>query len=577
MKLTSLLITAYLFWGTVVQAELCSIATYDTKTIDITLPCVRIGNSQVSTKLNWINQTHLGPATSEGLYWKLTLEQVELSPCASNYPKCAILDNNLNFTIPVEINGVEQTAFLTRYPTMRGLYWRYDGLKANEDEQFAQVLNFMETELEENKVPGGAIAIITHGKLLNAAGVGVKHYGKTTPVNAETLFAAGSTAKMLTAAAVMTLVDEERIRTEAPITDYVPYFSLLTPHDPSSLSVHQILTHTAGLPDAGEDVCETDTEALSRWYRENTNMPLFTPPGLLFNYSNIGYSLLGLLVEEVSDLPFVEAMQQRIFEPLGMTRTTYDSSTVPTLDNYAIGHLEQNEEVQFISPSTYHCAYTRPAGGGGFYSTVIDMAHFVEMLLAQGQSVLSPAAVETMMTPHIKTYWLPGESSGFGLLVSDYKGIPVVYHGGSIGGFTATVWLVPKHNFGLVVMLNASHYFIDIIAQQALDTYFDLSDIAQPDFSTPPDRWDIYTGTYYDPYTFGEFEVFQDSEQRLWVGIMEDGEFETSELIQIAGDAFVFELDDDEYLMMNFVSNELGKVEYFVTRVGVGKRVEDSR
>jgi CubicO group peptidase (beta-lactamase class C family) len=559
------------------SAQSCSITTYDANTRNVILPCLRMGTTQLSAKLDFVSHTKLGESTPQGLYWKWDLAHVEPSPCQPDYPACATLDETLTLTIRIEINGTEQTAYLEHYPQLPGLYWRYAGLKSQEDAKFAQLLGFMENAMNDNNVPGGAIAIITHGKISNAAGVGVKREGENDPVNVGTLFYTASMSKMLTAGAVMTLVDEGLVDLNAPVTDYVPYFQLMSPHDPSHVTVHHLLTHTAGFPDDAIQECDSDPNALSGWFRENTEQPLWSPPGRLFNYSNPGYSLLGLLVEEISGLPFAEAMQQRIFEPVGMTSATYDPSYVYASNNYAVGHNVAQRGVypDYVMPDSMVCATERPSGGLTFAS-VLDMAHYGKMLLAQGSDVLTVGAVKKMTTGHIESsLMLPDDKYGYGLIGLDYKNNPVISHGGVLPGFLTEMWLVPSHHFGVVIMLNSDTYSPAAIAMKAIDIYLNFPDTPPPDYSTPPQTWNIYTGIYEDPNTFGEFTVYQDSENRLWVGIMEEGEFETTELIQMGGHRFVFELEEGEPpLMMNFVLDEHGQAEYFVTRVGVGKRVE---
>ena len=453
-----------------------------------------------------------------------------------------------------------------------------DGEELSPPDEFDQLLNYMRNQFQANGVPGGVVAVITNGTLSYSSGVGVKRHGSDDAVNEYTLFFPGSTGKMLTAAAIMTLVEEGTVILDAAVTGYVPYFQLMQPFDPSGIRVHHLLTHTAGLPDVVDLDCNTDSGALSRWFREHPDYPLWSPPGRLWNYSNMGFSLAGLVLEEVSGIPYADAMRQRIFNPLEMTGATYNTGAVIASGNYAVGHtFQQGGEVdQYIEPGFYDCGMASPAGL--FYAGVLDMAHFVEMLLANGGNVLTPDSAARMMAPLEDTHF-PGENGyGYGLWEFAYKGLTVVRHSGGIDGFRADVCFVPDHNFGVVVMVNTDIYAPHNVSKKAMDIFFDLPDTSPPDYSTPPDTWGKYTGTYFDPYFYGEITVYQDAENRLWV---EYGDYDyTTELFQYGDDVFYYDMDESagstHWLTVTFFPDDNGIPEYFVTRAGVGKRVENN-
>jgi CubicO group peptidase (beta-lactamase class C family) len=453
-----------------------------------------------------------------------------------------------------------------------------NGTPVNIDPVHRTLLDFMTQQLQANGVPGGAIAIVSNGTLSNASGVGVKNHSNDSQVRPDTLFINCSITKMLTAGGVMTLVDEGTVDTDAPVTNYVPYFSLRSPFNPSDITVHHCLTHTSGIPDYIEVRCDTDSDALSRWFRLNSGFPLWSPPDRLWNYSNLGYSLAGLVVEEMSGLPFAEAMKQRIFTPAGMTEATYFPNEVISSGNYAIGHSYEDGELRHtIFPDTYHCPLGYPPGL--LWASAMDMAHYCEILLAGGGEVLTVESVNKMKDKLVDTRQYPGMYYAYGLMTIDVNDFTMVYHDGGITGFRTTFYMIPEHNFGVVVMLNADHYNPGTIAVRAITTYLDLPEITLQPVTTDPDTWGIYTGKYNDPYELGEFDIYQDSEKRLW-GNFNDLDI-TKELFQIANDCFYFDIsstESTEYnLIATFFLDDDGNAEYFATRAGVGKRVQESK
>lgn len=446
-------------------------------------------------------------------------------------------------------------------------------------DRFNRLLTYIRSQFEEKNVPGGSIAVITNGSLSYSSGIGVKRFGSSDLVDTETLFVTASAGKMLTAAALMILVDEGVVNLDAPVTTYVPYFNLIPPFDPANITVHQLLTHTSGLPGYTEIICDTKKDILSTWFREHTDYPLWGPPGRLFIYSNLGYALVGLIVEEASGIPFIETMKQRIYDPLGMTTARYGTEAIYNYGNYAVGHIfNKNGEVKkYILPENNYCPMLRPAGG--CYISPGDMGRFVEMLLANGGEILNSGSAARMMSPLEDTHNPYEYGYGYGLSSRNYKGLTVVRHSGGGTGFRSEVCLVAEHKFGVVAMVNVDTFNPYLIAQKAMDIFLNLpANYPDPDYSTPSSTWGKYTGTYFDPYHYGEIRVFQDAENRLWVEYGDEDY--TTELFQTGGDMFYFDKDESEtgtwwvgatfYLDKNEIS------EYFVTRFGVGKRLDEN-
>lgn len=436
------------------------------------------------------------------------------------------------------------------------------------------VINYMQQLLQNNNVPGGAIAVVSDGKLSNASGIGLRIHNGNQKIQPNTLFLACSITKMLTCGALMTLIEEGTVDVNAPITGYIPYFQLRNPFNPSGITAHHCMTHSSGVPDYLEVRCATGGMALTQWFRENTNFPLWSPPGRLWNYTNLGYSLVGAVIEEMTGQPFAQAVKERIFLPAGMSSATFNSDTVYAGGNYATGHRYDGDTVvSTCSPDTYNCALGYPPGF--LYSSVMDMAHFAEVLLSKGGDVLAENSVNRMMSKQEDTHLIPGLYYGYGLMTFEWDNLSMVFHDGGLSEFRTTFMLFPAYNFGVVVMLNAGHYDPQNIAFYAADFYLNLPNITDTDYTTSPDTWGIYAGKYFDEFELGEIDIHQDSEKRLWVHFI-DLDI-TAELLQSAGDAFYLNISDDEakpvYLNATFFLDNEGKGEYFVTRAGVGKRV----
>lgn len=440
-----------------------------------------------------------------------------------------------------------------------------------------QLGDFINGELAEWQVPGCAVAIIENGEVIYAAGFGTKYSGQNAPVDSETMFRIGSITKMFTATALMDLQREGKLSVDDSVTEHCSYLEMLPPHNPADMTIHHILTHTSGVPDYAELICETGDDALKQWFLDNmADFPYWTPPGRLWNYTNLGYALAGLAVEEGAAMPYATAIDQRVLQPAGMLYSTFDPSAVQSFGNYAYGHYMINQSTTIVyDVDDYDCCMTRPAGY--LFSNVEELSEFAKILLAQGSDNFSSEVIQPLITPYVNTLTTPIQEYGYGIMIDEYKGLQTIGHGGAINGYLAEMVLVPDKNFGVIVLTNSFHYPPLYICYKAMDIFLELPDIAPPDYTTDPGTWGAYTGTYVDPYVLGTYPIYQKTDQTLWVTFTDEDTAEqlNVQLIQYAGDTF-YGIIDSYAITGTFFRDATGQAEYFATRIGVGKRISDS-
>jgi CubicO group peptidase (beta-lactamase class C family) len=424
----------------------------------------------------------------------------------------------------------------------------------------------MRTKMGAAHAPGGAIAIVLDGKLAFAAGVGVKKSGGSDPVDAKTLFRVGSMSKMVMAATVMSMVDEGKVDVSHPLTEYANTFVLAPGVDAHALTVEQILTHTAGLPDDLSLQCDTGTGILDAWFAR-AKYPLWAPPGAVWNYSNVDYAAVGLLVEKVGGRALEEEVSARVFAKACMQSATFDATVAEKAD-HATGHYEDTPgHVVFYEPDAYDCEVLRPPGG--VFASVIDYAHFAEAMLAGGGSMLSHAAAATMQAPHVATRETPDEHYGFALFADGYKGLARVQHGGGVNGYISSFWMIPDRRFAVIAFSNSFGFSPEGIAAYATDVFLDLPATKPPSYATSPSTWQDYVGTYQDPYELGTITVAFDN-GALTANVAAWGQ--TLPLQQYAGDTF-YSTATSFTFEATFWRGANGVPAYFVTREGVGARV----
>ncbi len=312
---------------------------------------------------------------------------------------------------------------------------------------------FVRSEMERQKIPGVALAVIKDGKPLIVKGYGFANLEHQVPVKPDTFFQSASVGKQFTAMAVMLLVEDGKIELDQKVSKYLD-----VPETWKDITVRHLLTHTSGLPrsvgfDERRDYTDTETWALIK-QGSPTN-----PPGEIWRYSNLGYLTLGFLVTKVSGKPYYSFMQERVFKPLGMTtaRTISEEDIVP---NRAAGYRLVNGEVknqEWVSPSM------NSGPDGSFYFTIRDMVKWDDAL-TKGK-LLSKSSYEQMWTP-VRLANGKEQVYGFGWVLNRLNGKRVIAHNGSWQGFKLIIARYPDNGLSVIVLANSADANPDSIASR---------------------------------------------------------------------------------------------------------------
>jgi CubicO group peptidase (beta-lactamase class C family) len=362
------------------------------------------------------------------------------------------------------------------------------------DSRVMAAVSEVEAGMVQQGISGASLALLRNGRLVHATALGVKRAGDDAPVTDQTLFHVGSIQKMLTAATLLSLVDEGKLDLDAPVTQYVD-LHLAESFDPSTITPFHLLTHSSALPEAGVHQC---AETLAQYW-DQQRLPLWAPPGSFWNYSSMGYSLAGLLAQTIDDAPFEEVIRRRVLEPARMSHATTDEERAQAAD-HATGHVPSGPMTGFYEPAAYHCDFMVPAGF--MFATATDFAHFVEALLAEG-GLLSRDSSRAMISPQIEVHESPGISYSFGLELGaapDGRSPRYARHGGGMFGFSSRLAFLPETGDGAVLLTNADGADLAPILGRAL---FALRGDQFPDTPPPPPtcesapgNWSEFEGIY---------------------------------------------------------------------------------
>ena len=324
---------------------------------------------------------------------------------------------------------------------------------------FAGIDHYVQKEMHKMGMPGVALGIVKRDKTVHLKGFGQAN-SSGRPVTARTPFIIGSTSKSFTALAIMQLVAAGKVELDAPVRRYIPWFQVADQQASAHITVGELLNHTSGLsPAAGAEYLQKQDRskgALERAVRSLRTEELDRPVGKSFEYSNVNYTILGLIVQRVAAESYERYVEEHILTPLQM-KDSYMFVPEAQRHGLATGH-----EYWFGYPfSGGGVPYGRADTPSGYISSSAhDMSHYLIAQLNggryEGARVLSGEGIAKM---HQGTAEMgPHSSYGMGWEDTELSGVPVVRHNGDTGNFHANMILAPGSGWGVVVLMNGSNH-----------------------------------------------------------------------------------------------------------------------
>lgn len=291
-----------------------------------------------------------------------------------------------------------------------------------------QIEQYLQAEMQRLHIPGLAVSIISDGKVLYAKGLGYSNLEHQTPVQVDTVFQSASTGKQYTAMAILQLVQAGKLKLDDPVRKTLTD----APASWNAITIRHLLNHTAGLAanlsklDLRQEM--TDAQMRSRIYQEK----LQAPAGAAFSYSNLGYVILGAVIEQASGQSYGEYLQQHIFGPLGMqqSRVVDESSLIPGRASPYEWDGKGWKNVSWSAP-----VYNR-GGDGALLLSLPDVARWDQAL--NGETLVKRELLQQAFTSGKLS---DGSSTGygFGWLVRNINEQPVVEHSGVWQGYSAQI------------------------------------------------------------------------------------------------------------------------------------------
>ena len=306
----------------------------------------------------------------------------------------------------------------------------------------------------------GAVLVAQNGKVLLSKGYGLADWDKNLPNNPQTKYRLGSITKQFTAMAILILQAQNKLNVQDPICLYISE----CPTTWLDITIHQLLTHTSGIPNFIKFINYEATKATPSSPEQTIvrfkDKPLDFPPGEQWSYSNSGYIVLGYIIEQVSGQSYEAFLQKNIFEPLQMKDTGYDHND----GSLAIGYTG------ILWTEADYLDMTTPFAAGGLYSTVEDLYRWDQALYTE--QLVSQDLLDLMFTPHEKMP-VTDFSYGYGWYIGEMNDHKVVGHGGVIEGFATEIRRYIDDKVTIIVISNRDSTGVvnitDLIAQAVFE------------------------------------------------------------------------------------------------------------
>jgi len=356
---------------------------------------------------------------------------------------------------------------------------------------------WLEGQMLERGLPGVAVGVVADQELVWAAGFGLADTASKITMTPQTKFRMASHSKLFTATAVMQLREQGKLRLDDPVSKYLPWFKLIpTESEDPPITIEELLTHSSGLPrEAGAYWTTFDfptTEQL-RALMPARQAPF--APEVRWKYSNLAYSVAGMIVETVTGQKWADYVHREIFQPLGMTASSVDKN----VSGLAVGYGRRMPDgARAINPSSTRAGW-RPRRASRPRSRTWPDLHrrSSERARAAERRFSAPARCEMHRVRVLESNWTQGNAIGFAVRRAGDK--VYVSHGGSYPGYQTNTMLWPDGKVGVIVLTNADDGNPAALATELMNT---VGQAVAKVAARPPARftwdpsWSRFAGLY---------------------------------------------------------------------------------
>ncbi len=354
-------------------------------------------------------------------------------------------------------------------------------------------LMFLEDELDSTHNVGAAITIVQGDEVLVTRTYGLRKIGDELPVNEHTVFRLASVSKGFAGVLACLLEQDSLIHLNDKVAGYLPGLHLKDSVNTVDLTLENTLSHTSGLvPHAFDNLIE-DGVPLGKIIDQLSEVDISAPPGILYGYQNVVFSLIDTIVRIQSGSSYADLLEQKIFHPLNMR----DASATPKIferkkPNIAFPHGWSGSEYQSGEPNL---GYYNISPAAGVNASISDMSKWLLALLGNNPDILDSALLARIITPVVQSplkrrylrYWdkIDEKYYSLGWRIYDYKGRRIIYHGGYVKGYRAEVAFCPEEAIGIAFLQNSPNRVASLCVPVFFNTWFAQNDSLASDTVAP--------------------------------------------------------------------------------------------
>jgi CubicO group peptidase (beta-lactamase class C family) len=380
--------------------------------------------------------------------------------------------------------------------------------------------------IDQYDVPAAAVGVLADGEVVDHA-AGVLSTSTGVEATTDSVFQIGSITKLWTSSLVLQLVDEGKVDLDATIRTYLPEFTIADQDATARITVRQLLTHTSGC----EGDIFTDTgygdDAVEKYLDVIHDVPQLFAPGVMWSYNNVGFCVLGRLVEVLREKPYDAALREHLIKPLGITHAApspYDA----ILFRAAVGHIETEPGAGYHPTPVWALVRSNISAGSMLAMSARSLLAFARMHMedgktADGTQVLAPGTASLMREKQVELPYLGhlGTSWGLGFERFDLPSGDLVGHDGNTIGQSAFLRIVPEAGVAVTLLTNggkADPLFRDVVGHALRElTGRSLPDEPLPPTQASPIEADRYVGTYAS--SSATLEVSQQDDGTVWLDV----------------------------------------------------------
>ncbi len=342
---------------------------------------------------------------------------------------------------------------------------------------FREFVQFMEQELDSTNTVGAAFTIVHGGEVVFTGTYGVREKGSLKEVDEHTLFRMASVSKGFAGVLASMLEQDGAFSLNDKVVEHYPGFLLKDSVNTADLTIRNLLSHTSGLvPYAFDNLVEADQD-LTTIIERLDEVDISAPPGELYGYQNVMFSMLDPIVRNATGIPYKALLQDKIFNPLGMTDASAGPVYMDRNPNLAYPHIRTKNGYVALEP---HEGYYNVLPAAGVNASISDMSKWLLALLGYSPEWMPDTILSNISTPVIYTplkwqytrYWKPFRERYYSLgwRIYNYQGRQIVYHGGYIRGYRAEIAFCPSEDVGIAFMQNSPNN----LASRCVPTFMDL-------------------------------------------------------------------------------------------------------